>query len=111
MLQEEGNMNSPIWGVLLGRIDAFGIQRDMDVHNNLPPLRVPRRRLRELLGRVLAAAGRWLVRLADRLAPQPRPHPSMNTSSGGSNGRANGRSYRPYPRVLDGTGGIGLFDQ
>ena len=107
MLQEEGNMNSPIWAVLLARADAFGIQRDMDV----PPLRVPRRRLRKLLGRVLAAAGRWLVRLADRLAPQPRPHPSMNTSSGSSNGWANGPSYPPYPRVLDGTGGIGLFDQ
>ena len=100
-------MNSPIWGVLLARMDAVDIQRDMVAHNKPPPLRVPRRRLRKLLGRVLAAAGRRLV----RLAPQPCPRPSITASSGGSNGWANGRSHPPYPRVLDSIGNIGLFDQ
>jgi hypothetical protein len=94
-------MNSPIWSMLLARMYAFDIQRDMVAQNKLPPSRVPRRRLRKLLGRMCAAAGRRLVRLADRLAPQPRPRPSINACPGGSDEWANGRSY---PRAWDGPG-------
>ena len=68
-------MDTQIWNVAMARFYALETLQEMIGRNGSRPPRLPRHRLRKLLGRVLAAAGHGLVRLGDGLASWPRSSP------------------------------------